>query len=353
MKCGNFFVLFLFTFLHYVKLKYILFQNKDEMKSKDYIDRSIFMRMIKEGQNNGKTRFNYSSNPKLGFYEFHLYFPLPSQDITIYSVTFSANMKTKNKDMELELISLNQSKFNWIPVDFSKGESTSEYDFSFKISIEDLEAIWIKRVFDNILEFSSEFDFFFYYTENAENLVNLTLEYPIKIKRIKSLTGNYDSTRNLSLISNGNSEEINLSFYSSLIPCVDKFPINTTICTQINPDETLPPYKLNEYAKFILFLTNFELASNYYLIKNKIELKTNEIKNNIDFTNLTKFGPISKGKMIFYFPMAIVGNQITVTATAEISPILPSNKEMNDNKNDNILFENENIWMGMIWQNIY
>lgn len=76
---------------------------------------------------------------------------------------------------------------------------------------------------------------------------------------------------------------------------------------------------MNDYGKFDLFLDNPDFAAIYYLIKYKIEMKSDTMTSAADFTPAANEGNITLGEMIFKLPMVIVGDHITVSAIATLS----------------------------------
>ena len=72
--------------------------------------------------------------------------------------------------------------------------------------------------------------------------------------------------------------EIDPSISATLIPCVHDDPTGLSVCTRIGIEDECPVYNLYDYGKFELFLDNYDFGEVYYLLKNKIEMRSHKIK---------------------------------------------------------------------------
>ena len=310
----------------------VIYPTKNEMNAQDYIDRANYLSAVSASADKGGASFTSTNDTQAGPFKFHLIFPLPSANQNIHSLTLNAIMETNTQISSNSRRRLDIQN-EWIDVDLTEASSATSSDFYYEISIPSLESLWIKTDLDTKWRFSSVFKFYFNSTENGGNLLNLLVQCPVTLTRPKTVDAN---TENLVLrVSNLNSPstvvspvDIDLSISASLLPCIDNEPTDLSTCTRITVSDPTPVYILNSYGKFELFLDNSDFAGVYYLIKNKIEMKTDIMPNAADFTSSASVGPISLGKMTFKLPMAIVGDTVTISAISSISTTVSSRRMM-------------------------
>ena len=299
-----------------------LYPPKAEMTAQDYIDRSNYMAKVALPSQEGGSNFQYSNDSDAGEFYFELLFPDPLATQSIHSLTLSAIFETN----AVEGSAPNRRRLAagdniWEPLVIRAVRKPRMVPRCiFQATIPTIESKWIKTDFGTKWKFSTVVKFFFNSSENGNDLLYVEVQCPISLTREKSVEWSYDEPQVTHLTSTSAGKvDIDLSISATLLPCIDNDPTDLSTCTRLGINEHPPVFKLNDFAKFELFLDNSDFAQVYYLQKNKIEMKTDSMEAAADFTSASIAGDITKGKMTFILPMAIVGNPITVSAIATLS----------------------------------
>ena len=308
-------------FLHNVS-SLDLYPPKAEMTAQDYIDRSNYMAKVALPWQEGGSSFAFNNLSQAGDFLFGLVYPLPLATQSIHSLTLYAILETNAVEPPVaERRRLAAGDNIWEPLDIMYwGTDGVGSAHIFVASIATIESKWIKTDFGTKWKFSTVSKWFFNSSENGNSILYVEVQCPISLTREKSVEGSYDEPQVTHLTSTSAGKvDIDLSISATLLPCIDNDPTDLSTCTRLGINEDPPVFKLNDFAKFELFLDNSDFAQVYYLQKNKIEMKTDSMEAAADFTSASIAGDITKGKMTFKLPMAIVGNPITVSAIATLS----------------------------------
>ena len=296
-----------------------LYQAKgSDMVAQDYIDRANYMAAIAADPDEGGVKCELTNTTEAGPFRIHLKFPKPTKNQNIYDLSLEAIEEKKESKSHghrrLDYIP------EWDPIPLEKFFSYGSYDYYYEASIPYLEANWIKIERDSKWTFCTVFKFFFNTTENAVSILNVQVQCPVTLTRPKAVQGSYADSQVTHLTSNSaGSVNLDLSISATLLPCLDTDPTNLDRCDMKKANDPAPVYQLNNFAKFILFLDNSDFAAVYYLIKYKVEMKSDTMPNPADFTAAATEGAVTLGEMTFKLPMAIVGQTVTVSAIATLS----------------------------------
>lgn len=290
------------------------------MEAIDYKNRAQYLATYLNTPENGGAEFYYTNSSTSGPFRFRLELHLPSGSVTIYYLTLSSMMQTNVVQSGSRRLETIPPSYEWEIIQLIKDTAiTSNLDFYYEISVGDLESKWVKTEDDTAITFRTIFKYFVNATELNHNILNVLIQCPVTLRRPKNVEGSYSNMQTTFLSSSGaGSVDIDLSISATLVPCLDSSPKDLTQCSPGTSDAVVL-FALNDFGKFKLKLDNNDFAQIYYLTNYKVEMKSDTMTSAVDFTATAGFGPVSKGEMIFNLPMAIVGNPITVSATASIS----------------------------------
>lgn len=200
--------------------------------------------------------------------------------------------------------------------------SSSNYIWSKELTLANLEAQSVGDSTNsdsnpsNTLTFRTKFVFYFFATEpGAYGVLYLKVECPVVMKRPAGVTGQLNNLQTTMLATTVDAVNINLSITANLVACSDTYSVYTT-CTEVTP---APSQKLNTNVKYKLYLTDTTMAATFYLRPYKVTMQSETMSVAIDFTPIITCPTIALGKMIFSLPMTIVGNAVTLSATATLA----------------------------------
>jgi hypothetical protein len=168
-----------------------------------------------------------------------------------------------------------------------------------------------------MLTFATKFKFSFKATENNACLINLRVECPVIFRRPAGTTGTLSSLKTTMLENTLDTVSVDVTINSVLVACDDSVDLGSA-CVRHDP-AAIKSYALNDKAKYELYITDENIATTYYLKKYKVSMKTGDMAADVDFTGNAIQPAVRKGSMIFTTTMAIVGDQVTVTASATLS----------------------------------
>ena len=319
MRLALIFLIVCAAFLTHAIPSITLYAQKNDMNGQDYIDRAAYMYNIADQPEEGGAVCYWINMTQAGPFIISFSFPLPNADQKIHSLSLSAIMETNSisgtQDNGINL----DINHVWEPIELKNNNQQGFYQFYYESSVHSIETTFLFTEMETLYKFATVFKFFFNSTENGQNLLNVEVQCPMVLTRPKNVHGMYDGRVTTVTRTDWPSIDIDLSISATLLPCKDLSLTDVSSCTRIGITDPTPVYKLNDYGKFELFLDNSDFAGIYYLIKNKIEMKSNLMTNAADFTTSATAGPVSKGKMIFKLPMVMVGDPITVSAIATLS----------------------------------
>ena len=290
------------------------------MVAQDYIDRANYMAAIAADPDDGGVTCELSNTTQAGPFRFHLKFPKPTAGQNIYDLSLDGIQQTNVPQPQPYRQRRLEQGYVWDSITLQDLSPSASYDYYYEVSIPYLEANWIKTDIDPQWKFATVLKFFFNATEIPPSILYVQVQCPVTLTRPKTVQGSYAGSQVTHLTSNSaGSVNIDLSISATLLPCLDTDPTNLDLCTKKTATDPAPVYPLNSFAKFILFLDNSDFAAVYYLIKYKVEMKSNTMPNPADFTAAATAGAVTLGEMTFKLPMAIVGQTVTVSAIATLS----------------------------------
>ena len=285
------------------------------MSGEQYNDRSTYIAYI--ATTTTDMEFKMENTSAGGPFSFHLRFAKKSvPDVTVYYLSLYAIQTVKIGTTTVDN-----------PITLSSSNTPTKFDYYKTISLSDFESTGIPNPSNNInncnsdLSFTTKISFHFVSTDVEAPVTYLRVDCTIRFKRPACVQNSLTSLQTTMLTNSIAEVTIDVSIDAILEACTKENNYPTLDYTSCNPitDGSKQSFALNSPAKFQLSLNDNDLKSLYYLTKFKVTLQSPTMVAPVDFTLMALQPNKYKGKMIFSLVMSIVGDPITITASATMS----------------------------------